>query len=35
MSDSIKKMRHHIAIGGAILLVAGAVWWFLVSFGQR
>ncbi len=33
--DKLKRMRLRIAIGGLILLLAGASWFYLVSFGPR
>ncbi len=33
--DKLKAMRLRIAIGGLILLIAGAAWFYLVSFGPR
>ncbi len=35
MSDTTKKMRLRIAVGGIILLIAGAAWFYMVSFGPR
>jgi hypothetical protein len=35
MSDGMKRIRMRIAVGGVILLLAGAAWFFLISFGPR
>lgn len=35
MSDGMKKMRLRIAIGGIVLLLAGAAWFYMVTFGPR